>query len=313
MKKILFLLLVFIGLVGCSEIKIKNVEKKVKEYIQSDLTKQFGKYNLVVSKVELKGDKIYQGQFEVLYDGKPYQFPVSVNEDSYQYKFDQYIIKVEAEEAVKKLVNQSMKEEEWKSYGIALTKINLFPEGANGYKGLATLEYMKKQYNVSINVKHSYDSGIMYEINPEEFVFLDNNSYSEEDTENLSLETEQDFGNDDAKPKIDYNLHESVNTYLESLENFETKKYKVRVDRMPSGAIRYAVWYSKDSVGNKPNIVLENGEWMSMGSGGNGYYTFRSGIYTYKIDVNNIGSMDDPLYVLYVLKNDEIVLTDEAI
>ncbi len=177
MKKILFLLLVFIGLVGCSEIKIKNVEKKVKESIQSDLTQQFGKYNLLVSTVELSGKDIYQGLFEVLYDGKSYQFPVSANKDTYQYKFNPFIIKEEAEQAVKKLVNDTMKKDDWKEYGITAIKIALFPEGLDGYKGLATLKYKGNEYEVSINVRHSYDSGIMYEIPAGSFDFLIEENY----------------------------------------------------------------------------------------------------------------------------------------
>lgn len=178
MKKLLFILTMLIGLIGCGEIKVKSTEKKIKEAIQSDLSQQYGKYNLVVSKVELTGDGVYQGQAEILYDGKPYQFSVSVNGDSYQYKFDTYIIKEEAEEAVKQMVNESMKEADWKQYGITATKITLFPEGIEGYKGLATLTYKGKEHEVTINVKHSYDSGIMYEIPSGSFNFLIEDGYN---------------------------------------------------------------------------------------------------------------------------------------
>ncbi len=178
MKKLVFLLIIMIGLLGCGELKTRNTEKKIKEAIQSDLTQQYGKYNLVISKLDLTGDGVYQGQMEVLYDGKPYQFPVSVNGDSYQYKFDPYVIKEEAEIAVKKMVNETMKEADWKKYGITATKITLFPEGVEGYKGLATLKYKGNEYEATINVKHSYDSGIMYEIPSGSFNFLIEDEYN---------------------------------------------------------------------------------------------------------------------------------------
>ncbi len=178
MKKLVFLLIILITLVGCGELKTISTEKKIKEAIQRDLTTQYGKYNLVVNKVELTGDGVYQGQIEILYDGKPYQFPISVNEDSYQYKFDSFVIKAEAEEAVKKLLNESMQESDWKKYGIIATKITLFPEGVEGYKGLATLKYKGNEYETTINVKHSYDSGIMYEIPSGSFNFLIEDEYN---------------------------------------------------------------------------------------------------------------------------------------
>lgn len=178
MKKLVFLLIIMIGLLGCGELKTRNTEKKIKEAIQSDLTQQYGKYNLVISKLDLTGDGVYQGQMEVLYDGKPYQFPVSVDGDSYQYKFDSFIIKEEAEEAVKKLLNESMKEPDWKKYGMTSNKITLFPEGSDGYKGLATISYRGEEHEVTINVKHSYDSGIMYEIPSGSFSFLIEDEYN---------------------------------------------------------------------------------------------------------------------------------------
>ncbi len=176
MKKVIFILIIFINLFGCSEIKSKFIEKKIKQSIQNDLTSKFKKYNLLVNKVELTGNDSYQGHAEILYDGNPYQVSVSVNGDNYQCKFDSYIIKEEAEIATKELINKDLKIE-YKGLKLIATKVTLFPKTINEYEGKLTLKYTtlrndEEEHEISINVKHSYDNGIIYKLPSDAFNFL---------------------------------------------------------------------------------------------------------------------------------------------
>lgn len=172
MKKLL-IISVFVCLFfsGCKDIMLeKNIKKDVQDFINSN----YGGYTIVVNKVTLSGDnKVYNGNTEISYNGKIYNIPIEVKGSSssweWQMKFDTYIIKEEAEKAIKSLAQENFKKND---IPISITKVTLFPSNENAYKGLLSINYQGESKELNIEVNHSFDSGIMFNIPQEELSFL---------------------------------------------------------------------------------------------------------------------------------------------
>lgn len=63
---------------------------------------------------------------------------------------------------------------------------------------------------------------------------------------------------------------------------------------------------------DKPDLVLTNGVVEFEGSGGDRYYVFKNGKYTYQCYIIVMGSYDSPPAELSVFKNDKEILNQPA-
>jgi hypothetical protein len=108
------------------------------------------------------------------------------------------------------------------------------------------------------------------------------------------------------------NLHESLREFERPLYVFETSKFKIHIDQLKDGSYRYSSWGVKESVSTKPNLVIKNGNWTPDGSGGNNYYTFKNGDYTYQLYIIIIGTDTSPPAELSVYKNKAEILNQSA-
>ncbi|MDH5630793.1 MAG: hypothetical protein OEY96_11640 [Gammaproteobacteria bacterium] len=108
-------------------------------------------------------------------------------------------------------------------------------------------------------------------------------------------------------------LHESLQTFAAPVFQWETETFIIRVDRLGSDNYRYAAWSIKSDQSKKPNIILKNGKQIFEGSGGNHYYEFKKGAYTYRCHVTVIGTAESPPGSIEVLKNDESILSQPVI
>lgn len=107
-------------------------------------------------------------------------------------------------------------------------------------------------------------------------------------------------------------LHESVKNYVRPIHILETKKYRIRIDDMAEGNFRYSSWPITSKMSDKPDIVLQSGEVVSEGSGGNHYYEFKNGDYTYQCSIILMGEDTSPPALLTVYKNDKEILRHQA-
>jgi len=172
MKKILTIsLFVCLFFSGCKDIMLeKNIKKDVQSYISND----YGKYSIIVNKVTLTGDNsVYNGNTEISYNGKTYNIPIEVKGNSsaweWKMKFDVYIIKEEAEKTIKDLAQKNFNKN---SIPISIKTVTLFPSTENSYKGIVTIDYLGQLRELNIEVNHSFDSGIMFNIPQEDLSFL---------------------------------------------------------------------------------------------------------------------------------------------
>ena len=108
-------------------------------------------------------------------------------------------------------------------------------------------------------------------------------------------------------------LHESLRNYKQPILQWETTKFRVRIDDLGQQKFRYASWSLDKSFSDKPDLVLLNGKQDFDGSGGNHYYTFINGKYTYRCDVIVIGTSKSPAGRLSVLKDQLVLLTDDVV
>ncbi|EPR73316.1 hypothetical protein ADIWIN_1747 [Winogradskyella psychrotolerans RS-3] len=108
------------------------------------------------------------------------------------------------------------------------------------------------------------------------------------------------------------NLHSSLKTFDNPTLKLKTKKHIIRIDQLANNTYRYASWNITDKESSKPNLVLSDGDYEFQGNGGNYAITFTNGLYTYTIYRNSISKDDEPEATLEVLKNDQIVLTENG-
>ncbi|RYD57336.1 MAG: hypothetical protein EOP56_08490 [Sphingobacteriales bacterium] len=107
-------------------------------------------------------------------------------------------------------------------------------------------------------------------------------------------------------------LHPSLRTFAAPVVMLETSKYRIRVDDMGNGNYRYASWPAKRKMSSKPDLVIDKGEFIPDGSGGNYKYQFVNGAYTYDCEIIIMGEKDTPPAMLIVSQNGKQILSQKA-
>ncbi|MDA0327242.1 MAG: hypothetical protein O3C47_08695 [Bacteroidetes bacterium] len=107
-------------------------------------------------------------------------------------------------------------------------------------------------------------------------------------------------------------LHPDLKKFEAPIHTIQTDKFIVRVDLLENEKYRYASWSIDSDISNKPDLVINNGEWTPDGSGGNHYYTFTNGEYSYVVYVYNMRADETPPFNLEVTKNDKVILSQPA-
>lgn len=108
------------------------------------------------------------------------------------------------------------------------------------------------------------------------------------------------------------NLDVSLKKFDSPIYKIKTKKHLIRIDKISDYKYRYASWRISEKESSKPDIILKNGKWESLGSGGNHVITFTSANYTYRIYRNIIGEDNSPDITLEVEKNGKIILNEDG-
>lgn len=108
-------------------------------------------------------------------------------------------------------------------------------------------------------------------------------------------------------------LHTSLAKFDQPILQWKTAKFRVRLDQLENGKVRYAVWPKEKSIAEKPDLVLSNGEYIADGSGGNHFYRFFNGQYIYECYVVMIGFEDSPAGYLRVYKKNKLLLDQTVV
>jgi hypothetical protein len=110
------------------------------------------------------------------------------------------------------------------------------------------------------------------------------------------------------------NIYSSLSHYLRPICILETSTYRIRIDDLGNENYRYACWSISKSQKDKPDLILEGGEYSPDGSGGNHSFQFKNAVYIYKcyFIVLRSPSENDPPVWLTVYKDDKEILKQRA-
>jgi len=107
-------------------------------------------------------------------------------------------------------------------------------------------------------------------------------------------------------------LHPSVNKFYKPIAVLNTKKFRIRIDDLGQGRYRYASWSKSAKISDKPDLIIENGEFSPDGSGGNHHYTFKNGKFIYECGIVVIGEENSSPAYLTIYKSGKEILSESA-
>jgi hypothetical protein len=107
-------------------------------------------------------------------------------------------------------------------------------------------------------------------------------------------------------------LHSVLKDFKKPIHTIETDKFIVRIDLLENQKYRYVSWPKESKLSDIPDLVINNGERIPDGSGGNHYFTFKNGIYTYVLYVNNMRPEERAPFDLEVIKDETVILNQPA-
>ncbi|QDP86614.1 hypothetical protein FNJ88_01410 [Chryseobacterium sp. SNU WT5] len=91
-----------------------------------------------------------------------------------------------------------------------------------------------------------------------------------------------------------------------------TKRYLIRIDELNNSKYRYTSWKIGQNESSKPDLILNNGELVFEGSGGNHDIIFRNGNYEYEVSRNIIAEKGVAEISLVVKKNGVVILSQDG-
>ena len=107
-------------------------------------------------------------------------------------------------------------------------------------------------------------------------------------------------------------LYESVSRFKLPICILETSAFRIRIDDLGEGNYRYASWSLKNKMSDKPDLVIENGEFIPEGSGGNHMYHFKNQDYVYDCSIIVLGDAFSPPALLTLYKAGKEILSQKA-
>ncbi|BDD12633.1 hypothetical protein FUAX_50650 (plasmid) [Fulvitalea axinellae] len=109
--------------------------------------------------------------------------------------------------------------------------------------------------------------------------------------------------------------HKSLGVWEKNIVDCETDKFRIRVDKLEDGRLRYASWSLPKTLADKPDLVLYNGKQRFQGTIGGVTYTFKNGPWSYKVNIVNIAAVEtakDAGVFLVVSKGGKEIVLEKA-
>ncbi|OXA72338.1 hypothetical protein B0A67_07290 [Flavobacterium aquidurense] len=92
----------------------------------------------------------------------------------------------------------------------------------------------------------------------------------------------------------------------------ETSKFKIRIDNLGKNNYRFASWSIEKEMTEKPDLVLNGGELVVEGIGGNHQYEFKKDNYTYECAIIVLGEKNSPPARLTIYEGGKVILSQDA-
>jgi hypothetical protein len=108
-------------------------------------------------------------------------------------------------------------------------------------------------------------------------------------------------------------LHPTIKDFKRPACLLETRKFRIRIDDMGNGNYRYASWSLQNQQRDKPDLIIENGQFIPEGTGGNHRYEFKNEGYVYDCSITVLGKEDnEPPAQLTIYKGGKEILSQPA-
>lgn len=107
-------------------------------------------------------------------------------------------------------------------------------------------------------------------------------------------------------------LHPSIDKFNTPECVLETSKFRVRIDDLGNDNYRYASWSIKQSMSEKPDLVITKGKWFQEGTGGNHRFEFKKGQYTYECYIAPLCEKGTAPASLTIYQNKKVILSQDA-
>ncbi|SFC54241.1 hypothetical protein [Flavobacterium phragmitis] len=107
-------------------------------------------------------------------------------------------------------------------------------------------------------------------------------------------------------------VNASLSKFKEPVAILETAKFRIRIDDLGNDNYRYASWSVKQKMTEKPDLIIEKGVFHADGTGGNHYYEFKKGNFTYNCYIIVLGQSDSPPAILTVYQSGKEILSQDA-
>ncbi len=111
--------------------------------------------------------------------------------------------------------------------------------------------------------------------------------------------------------RIKKQVHPSVAHFKAPISEVQTASFRIRLDELDNGKIRYAAWKRPNGTETAPSLVLDNGRIDVQGSGGNHAYVFENSGYVYEVYFQVLGTGEEPPVVLRVYQGERL-LSEQA-
>jgi hypothetical protein len=92
----------------------------------------------------------------------------------------------------------------------------------------------------------------------------------------------------------------------------ETSEFKIRIDNLGNNNYRFASWSIKKEMTQKPDLVINGGELVVEGIGGNHQYEFKKGNLVYECAIIVLGEKNAPPARLKIYQGTKVMLSQDA-
>ena len=139
--------------------------------------------------------------------------------------------------------------------------------------------------------------------NPKKEIIIENPKLNQ--LESIELLTTESVNDSIITNNVRKHLYFELRNFDNEIVFMQTNKFKILLDYLSDGSIRYASWSRDKNISEKPDLILKNGILKYDGTGGNHLYIFKNYNYTYKCIINVLVPDSYPDAFLDISKGDE--------
>ena len=146
--------------------------------------------------------------------------------------------------------------------------------------------------------------------NPEKEIIEENPKFNQ--LESIDLLTTDSINDSIITHNVRKHLYFELRNFDNEIAFMQTNKFKILLDYLSDGSIRYASWSKDKNISERPDLILKNGILKYDGTGGNHSYIFKNYNYIYECVINVIVPDSYPDAFLDIYNGDENISRQRA-